>query len=140
MRFCQKQHKYYCGVDLHARKMYVKGDERILGDSDFVLQALKHSEEHLERKYKIHTQGYDLNKIGCRVADVMGVTNEQVFAAGKTRQTVRARSLLCYWAVREVGMTMTFLSQELGICLSAVSQSVQRGETIARKSVFCLIP
>ena|GEM_PF-1144126 len=23
MRFYKKQHKYYCGIDLHARKMYV---------------------------------------------------------------------------------------------------------------------
>ena len=23
MRFYQQQHKYYCGIDLHARKMYV---------------------------------------------------------------------------------------------------------------------
>lgn len=23
MRFYLKQHKYYCGIDLHARKMYV---------------------------------------------------------------------------------------------------------------------
>jgi hypothetical protein len=23
MRFYNQQHKYYCGIDLHARKMYV---------------------------------------------------------------------------------------------------------------------
>ncbi len=23
MKFYNKQHKYYCGIDLHARKMYV---------------------------------------------------------------------------------------------------------------------
>lgn len=34
MRFYKKQHKYYCGIDLHARKMYVcildkKGKTRV---------------------------------------------------------------------------------------------------------------
>ena len=23
MRFCTKQHKYYCGIDLHARSIYI---------------------------------------------------------------------------------------------------------------------
>jgi len=125
---------------MRRMKAYVKGDERILGDSDFVLQSLKESDEQLERQYKIRTQGYDLNKIAGRVADVLGIEIRRVFAAGKNRQTVRARSLLCYWAVRDVGMTMTFLSKKLGLSLSAVSQSVQRGEQIATENKFRLMP
>jgi len=125
---------------LRRAKSYIKGDERILGDSEFVLQSLKQSEEQLERKYKIRTQGYDLSKIGRRVADVLGISTDQVFAAGKSRPTVRARSLLCYWAVREAGMTMTSISKELNICPSAVSQSVQRGEQIAKEREFRLSP
>jgi hypothetical protein len=32
--------------------------ERILGDSDFVMEALKASEEELERKYGLKAEGY----------------------------------------------------------------------------------
>ena len=56
---------------------------------------------------------------------------DQVFAAGKARQRVRARSLLCYIALRQCGMTMVSLSNRLGISQMAVSQSVKRGAKIA---------
>jgi len=35
--------------------------------------------------------------------------------AGKQRQHVQARSLLCFWAVREIGMTEVALSKVLHI-------------------------
>ncbi len=47
------------------------------------------------------------------------------------RRRVAARSLLCFWAVSEVGMSMTELSRRLEASLSGVSQSVIRGEKIA---------
>jgi putative transposase len=124
---------------LRKAKIYVKGDERILGDSDFVLQSLEEANEQLERKYKIRTQGYDIDKIAKRVAGLMDTPIDQVFAAGKGRQRVRARSLLCYFAVRECGMTMVSLSNRLGISQMAVSQSVKRGEKIALENDFKLI-
>jgi REP-associated tyrosine transposase len=118
---------------------YVKGDERIPGDSDFVLRTLQQNDEYLERKYKIRTQGFDLKKIPQRVAAVLDMPAEKVFSAGKNRQTVRARSLLCYWAAGECGMTMTFLAGELGISTTAISQSVTRGEVVATENQFNLI-
>jgi len=121
---------------LRKAKIYVKGDERILGDSDFVLECLKQSEQTLERKYRVRTQGYDFEKIVDRVAAVLDVEGEQVISAGKNRMTVRARSLLCYWAVRECGMTMASLARKLGISITAVSQSVARGEKIAKEKGF----
>ena len=35
----------------------IKGDERILGDGDFVENVLKEAQENLERKYKFEAQG-----------------------------------------------------------------------------------
>lgn len=56
---------------------------------------------------------------------------------GKNR--VRSRSLFCYWAVRELGMSMSELSGKLYLSLPGVSQSVRRGEKIADDEGFCLI-
>jgi REP element-mobilizing transposase RayT len=121
---------------LKKGKIYIKGDERILGDSDFVLEALKQSEEYLERKYRVRAQGYDLDRTADRVAAVLNIETGQIFSAGKGRLTVRARSLLCYWAVRECGMTMASLARRLGLSITAVSQSVARGEKIAKEHEF----
>jgi putative transposase len=43
---------------------------------------------------------------------------------------VRARSLLCYWAIRELGISMTNLTKVLNMSLSAVSAAVERGEKL----------
>ncbi len=121
---------------LRKAKVGIKGDERILGDSDFVNQSLEYADEQLERKYRRQSHGYDVDRLGDRVADLMDMPVELVFAAGKNRRTVRARSLLCFWAVRECGMTMSSLAKKLEISIMGVSQSVKRGEKIAAEGRY----
>ncbi len=50
-----------------------------------------------------------------------------------------ARSLLCYWVVRELGMSMAELSRKLHISLAGVSQSVKRGEKLANEKGYKLL-
>jgi len=45
---------------------FIKSDERILGDNDFVEEILSGAEEKYERKYAIRRQGYDLDKVARR--------------------------------------------------------------------------
>ena len=49
---------------------------------------------------------------------------------GKERIKVKYRSLLCFWAVHELGMKMTELSRRLNISVSAGSVSGKREEMI----------
>jgi putative transposase len=44
---------------------------------------------------------------------------------------IKARTLLCYWAVRELGVSMVSLAKRLGISPAAVIQSVERVEGLA---------
>ncbi|MGD8469615.1 MAG: transposase, partial [Desulfobacterales bacterium] len=109
----------------------VKGDERILGDNDFVTTVLEAAQEQLERKYQLAAKGFDFEKIVERVAAVFGIDAHQVLAAGKHPPTVKARSVLCYWAVRELGMNGTDVAEKLGCSQPSVSKSAKRGEAIA---------
>ena len=77
---------------------HMKSDERILGDGDFALSVLDEAKERLEARYRLQAQGYDLEKVTIRVSSELGIGPEQVWRAGKTPNTVKARSLLCYWA------------------------------------------
>ncbi len=52
---------------------------------------------------------------------------------------MRARSLLCFWAVRELGMSMTSMAQQLNISTAAVSKSVARGAELAKREGFELV-
>ena len=92
-----------------------KGDNRILGDTNCGLRGLISS-------------GF-LN--GCH--RLSGLPGNEVLSPGKQRYRVKARSVLCFWAVRELGMTATALAKELSISQPAVNNAVSRGERIVRE-------
>jgi len=117
----------------------IKGDERILGDSDFVENVLASAEEEFEQTYSLKVKGYDFYAVTKRVAQVLSLEVSQVTAAGKSPQTVKARSLLCFWAHRKLGMTTIAISKKLGVCQSAVSRSSLRGEKLASAGKYELI-
>ncbi|MFC1896201.1 transposase [Thermodesulfobacteriota bacterium] len=125
--------------ELRQGAIRVKGDERILGDSDFVENVLRSAEEGLEQKYDLKARGYDFNRVVERVAEVMSMAIEEVTAFGKSPQTVKARGLLCFWAHRKLGMTTIEIGKKLNMSQSAESRSSMRGEAIARENQFELI-
>ncbi len=125
--------------DLRKAALRLKGDERILGDSDFVLDVLEFCEEHLEERYKLLAEGFNLEQVAQRAASLCGIKPEEIFAVVKYPVVVRARSLFCYWAVRELGVSATALAKRLKISQPAVSISVRRGEKIAIEKGFQLL-
>ena len=117
---------------------YQKGDERILGDSDFVKKVLAQAKENFERKYRLKSKGFNFEKVQIRVAKLLDLKPEQVLAVGKYKKTVAARSLLCFWATSELGMSQSELSQKLKISQPAVSLSVKRGEQLVIRHNYSL--
>jgi putative transposase len=111
-------------------KIHVKGDERILGDSDFVESVLEEQNERLERRYRIQRQGYDFEKLLDRVSKMFELKPEEVLIKTNQRLRVKARSLLCYWAVNELEMTGAAVGRRLKMSKSAVSRAARRGEKI----------
>ena len=43
---------------------------------------------------------------------------------------MEARSLFCYWAVRDLGVNMTSLAKRLKLSVAAITQSVVRGKRL----------
>lgn len=117
----------------------LKGDERILGDSDFVQRVLDASNERFERRYSLEAQGYDFGKVVERVAQLLDMAPKDILRSGKQARTVMARSLVCFWANRELGMSTVEISNQLKIGQSAVSRSSLRGEKIAAENKFSLL-
>ena len=48
---------------LRKAGVFQKGDERILGDGEFVEKALSQAEEAFERKYRLKARGIDVGRI-----------------------------------------------------------------------------
>jgi len=123
---------------LRGEPVRVKGDERILGDSDFVETVLKEADEQLQRRYRLKAEGFDLDRVAQRVAQVLDMPLEVVWEKSRRPQVANARSLLCYWASKELAMSMTDLAKQLNLTQPAVSIAVRRGEKIARENQYQL--
>jgi REP element-mobilizing transposase RayT len=120
-------------------KVFEKSDERILGDGDFVDGVLLAAQEQMEKRYRLSARGYDLDTIASRVRHIMRLDASCLWAPGKERKRVEARSVLCYWAVRDLGTNMAELSRRLRLSISGVSLSVKRGERIVQDRGYRLI-
>jgi len=60
-------------------------------------------------------------------------------SAWKVAGKSQARSFFCYWAVSELGFTMSDLAPKFNISQPAVSVSAQSGEQIASENGYSLM-
>jgi putative transposase len=118
---------------------HVMSDERILGDSAFVQNLLSEADEAYERHYELKRLGYDVDRIAKRVAEIYEMNPSEFLSKGKQQLKVRARSLFCFWAVKELGISLRELARQLEISPPAVGYCVERGEAIARENGYRLI-
>jgi putative transposase len=108
-----------------------KGDERILGDGDFVEAVLSEAKEAYARKYRRKAKDIDVDTVAQEAAQIAGIEPPQVWASVKQPKVVQARSLLCYWATSELGVSQAWLSKRLKLSQPAISLAVARGRAIA---------
>jgi REP element-mobilizing transposase RayT len=118
---------------------HIMSDERILGESEFVDSVLRQANERYERGYELKRLGYNLDRIAKKVGEIYGIEKDEVFSKGRQQRKVKARSLLCYWAVREAGMSLRELARQLEMSGPGVGFAVERGEAIAKENGYELI-
>jgi hypothetical protein len=58
---------------------------------------------------------------------------------GKQRRAVKARSVLCYWGTRKLGLSAVELSKKLNIAFSMASECVARGRQIVEEQGLTLL-
>jgi hypothetical protein len=111
---------------------------------DAVLRFLGTSVSRARRQYRHFVEqgiarGYDSGYALARVAQLSGVAAEQILRAGKQPARVYARSLLCHWAIRSLGMTAVAVPKLLEISQPAVTRAAYRGEAIAAANSLKLV-
>lgn len=112
---------------LREAGVHQKSDERILGDSEFSEEVLARAEEGLHQRYSLAAKGIGIEQLMQAVSELTGVPVEALAGPGKKRENVKARRLLCFWAVTELGMALSDLARRLGVAVSTVSLAVGRG-------------
>ena len=117
----------------------IKGDERILGDSDFVMHVLTQADEKFSRRYELKSLGYNLERLEQRVEQIYGIDKEELYLKGRQKTRAEARSLLFYWATRELGISGTSLAKRFGMSQPGVVYAANKGEKIAREKNYQLL-
>jgi hypothetical protein len=129
----------WAGVqELRKTGGFQKRDERILGDGDFGESVLAEADEQLDRRYSLRAKGMTLEKLQQSAADLIGIRREQIVGPSKARVVGRARNVLCYWAVRGLGFSMTQVSKHLQISVPTVSIAVHKGEALVHEQGWAL--
>jgi putative transposase len=123
---------------LRERGNYQKGDERILGDGQFVSEVLKKAEEKIKERYRLKAKGYNLEKLIIRVADITQLMPDQILDNIRDANRTRARSILCYWATEKLGMTQSQLAELLHRTQTAITYAVRRGREIVEANSYMI--
>ena len=108
----------------------IKGDERILGSSDFVERVLKEANEQLEEKYRLRVNVISLQALVAKVAHYYKIEAEDLKSASKERLVTKARRALCYLAVRKLGYKCTDICKTVDIKAVTVSKAVGLGSKL----------
>jgi len=61
----------------------IKSDQRILGESDFVMDILSESEENFSRKYRLKSRGLNFEKVAERVSSLFDLEKDYITARGR---------------------------------------------------------
>jgi len=110
----------------------MKGDERILGDGDFVRDVLSEANERMDRRYELKSRGYGIETLEERVLEIYRIDRDELYSKSRQKTRADARSVFCYWAVRELGIEGTQMAKRLGMSQPGVAYAVKKGERIVR--------
>ena len=99
-------------------------DQRVLGSADFVEQVLQDSETAQM------IPALPIGELIQRVAQAFDLSPESLGLRKRSRPVVKARSVLCYFAVREMGISGEKVGRKLNISRAGVSYAADRGEAL----------
>jgi putative transposase len=110
-----------------------RGDERILGEGDFVETILEKAKEEFEKKEKIRQAGWDMEKLTARVCQLLAVDPKEILRRGKYSKVSQVRAVICYWGYIDLGFSGVEMSKFLGISKASVSEAMARGSRIIQE-------
>jgi len=117
----------------------MKGDERILGDGDFVMNVLSEADERMDRRYELKSRGYTIESLEQRVLDLYRIKKEDLYSKSRQKVRAEARCVFCYWGVRELGLEGTRMAKRLNMSQPGVAYAIRKGEKIVKDNDFQMI-
>ena len=112
-------------LSARRRKDPMKGDERILGDSDFVLKVVSEAEALHRRQFSVKPEARieEIIREECR----RGETTLAELESGVKRHKVTAvRETVALRCARELGLSAAEIARRVGVNTSAVTKAIER--------------
>ncbi len=103
-------------------------DGRILGDGDFVSEALKGKEQELVEKIRYQKEGWGIEKLVKKVCETMDIDLKEITKRGRENNLSRARSLVAYIGRRKMDLPAGEIQKALKMSQPALSRAIERGE------------
>ena len=104
-----------------------KGDARILGSGDFVLQALKRANELHERSTKSRIS---LNELIKRVSKDRNIDLKALISSKRKKDISNTRAIISYLAAIELRHSGAKIASELRLSEKSVSRCIERGKKL----------
>ena len=111
---------------LRAKGIHEKGDERILGGSDFVLGMLNEAEKRQKYQFPLAERMEMAEKTLAAECKTAGVSEGALRAGGRRRNMSRLRWNLARKFVDELGLSLAESGRLLGVSTSAIARSLSR--------------
>ncbi|MDY6839840.1 MAG: transposase [Thermodesulfobacteriota bacterium] len=114
---------------IRSSGLRIMGDERILGNSDFVESVIRQANETYEKQTLALAKGLDLEAVMAVVLKHFKLDRATLTSSSRQRTVARARAIICCLAVDQLMISGREVSRELNLSASAVSKLAARGRT-----------
>ncbi|MES9994182.1 MAG: transposase [Candidatus Thiodiazotropha sp.] len=118
---------------LRKEHIHCIGDERILGESDFVEHALAEDTLTVEKATQRIQAGWDLDRLIHRVCLYCGVKEDRLTQKARANDLSLAKALICHWGSQELNLSLREIANRLSISQPATSHWVNRGGEYCRE-------
>ena len=117
----------------NKNKGFWRGEDQILGDRDFVNDAITKAEEALVRREKQKQNGWTLERLAEKICLILDVNLLELRKKGRRNKVSQAKGLIAFWGKTEIGQTGAAIARFLGISRSGFHRNYCFGEKYAEK-------
>ena len=103
-------------------------DQRILGDGEFVQEVTSGLDDMMKRNLRISGQRIDFDTLSERVCEKYDISAGELRSVSRRHKVVKARQVLFWFGVRELGYSRAEVGRYLGVSTSCVNRFISLGK------------
>jgi putative transposase len=115
-------------ASLRQRGATEKGDERILGSTDFVTAVLKEADERQRRQVKVPSTAHAILRLIDEECRRRQIHPQEVQNGGRRSKATDARAAIAYRATTEFGLPAAEIARHLGVTAASITRAVAKAD------------